>query len=103
MEGFEVVSFDGFSEWRWWIDPPTTAVHMERLLRTWMHHTPYHERYKFVPLSQISPDFQHAVIAAEERASTSIMDSIGTRYKSLLKTIWKVAAFAEGPPLHSNL
>ncbi len=49
-----------------WIDPPTTAVHMERRLQAWMRHTPYHERYEFVPLSQISPDFQHAVIAAED-------------------------------------
>jgi monofunctional glycosyltransferase len=49
-----------------WIDPPTTAVHMERRLQAWIHHTPYHERYKFVPLSEISPDFQHAVIAAED-------------------------------------
>jgi monofunctional biosynthetic peptidoglycan transglycosylase len=49
-----------------WIDPPTTAVHMERRLQAWIHHTPYHERYEFIPLSQISPDFQHAVIAAED-------------------------------------
>ena len=49
-----------------WIDPPTTAVHMERRLQSWIHHTPYHERYVFVPLSQISPDLQHAVIAAED-------------------------------------
>jgi monofunctional glycosyltransferase len=49
-----------------WINPPTTAVHMERRLQAWIHHTPYHERYKFVPLSQVSPDFQHAVIAAED-------------------------------------
>ena len=49
-----------------WIDPPTTAVHMERRFQSWIHHTPYHERYDFVPLSQISPDFQHAVIAAED-------------------------------------
>jgi monofunctional biosynthetic peptidoglycan transglycosylase len=35
-------------------------------LQAWIHHTPYHERYKFVPLSQISPDFQHAVISAED-------------------------------------
>ncbi len=49
-----------------WIDPPTTAVHMERHLQAWIHHTPYHERYKFIPLSQISPDLQHAVIAAED-------------------------------------
>jgi monofunctional biosynthetic peptidoglycan transglycosylase len=49
-----------------WIDAPTTAVHMERRLQAWIHHTPYHERYEFVSLSQISPDFQHAVIAAED-------------------------------------
>jgi monofunctional biosynthetic peptidoglycan transglycosylase len=49
-----------------WIDPPTTAVHIQRRLQSWIHHTPYRERYKFVPLSQISPDLQHAVIAAED-------------------------------------
>ena len=49
-----------------WIDPPTTAVHMQRRLQSWIHHTPYRERYEFVPLSKISPDLQHAVIAAED-------------------------------------
>jgi monofunctional glycosyltransferase len=49
-----------------WIDPPTTAVHMERHLQAWIGRKPYHERYEFVPLRQISPDFQHAVIAAED-------------------------------------
>jgi monofunctional glycosyltransferase len=49
-----------------WIDPPTTAVHMQRHLQAWIHQTPYHERYKFIPLSQISADLQHAVIAAED-------------------------------------
>src|SRR6201987_1290068 len=49
-----------------WIDPPTTAVHMERRLQAWIHGTPYNERYEFIPLRQISPDFQHAVIAAED-------------------------------------
>jgi monofunctional biosynthetic peptidoglycan transglycosylase len=49
-----------------WIDPPTTAVHMERRLQAWIHHRPYQDHYKFIPLSQISPDLQHAVIAAED-------------------------------------
>jgi monofunctional biosynthetic peptidoglycan transglycosylase len=49
-----------------WVDPPTTAVQIQRRLQGWMHNTPYHERYKFVLLSQISPDLQHAVIAAED-------------------------------------
>ncbi len=49
-----------------WIDPPSTAVHMQRRLQAWIRRTPYHERYKFIPLSQISPDLQHAVVAAED-------------------------------------
>jgi len=49
-----------------WIDPPTTAVHIERRLQAWTHNTPYHARYKFVPLEQIAPQLQHAVIAAED-------------------------------------
>jgi monofunctional biosynthetic peptidoglycan transglycosylase len=49
-----------------WIDPPTTAVHIQRRMQAWIHHKPYHERYKFIPISQISPDFQHAAIAAED-------------------------------------
>ena len=49
-----------------WIDPPTTAVHIERRLQAWIHHRRYRESYKFVPLSQISPNLQHAVIAAED-------------------------------------
>lgn len=49
-----------------WIDPPTTAVHIQRRFQAWIHNKPYHERYTFVPLNQISPDFQHAVIAAED-------------------------------------
>jgi len=49
-----------------WIDPPSTAVHIQRRLQAWIHHTPYRERYKFIRLRQISPDLQHAVIAAED-------------------------------------
>ncbi|MGD0367564.1 MAG: monofunctional biosynthetic peptidoglycan transglycosylase [Acidobacteriaceae bacterium] len=49
-----------------WIDPPTTAVHIERRLQAWIHNKPYREHYQFLPLRQISPDLQHAVIAAED-------------------------------------
>jgi monofunctional glycosyltransferase len=48
------------------IDPPTTAVHIERRLQALIHGKPYHKRYEFIPLSQISPNLQHAVIAAED-------------------------------------
>jgi monofunctional biosynthetic peptidoglycan transglycosylase len=49
-----------------WIDPPTTAVHIQRRVQAWVQHKPYQERYRFVSLDQISPDFQHTVIAAED-------------------------------------
>jgi monofunctional biosynthetic peptidoglycan transglycosylase len=49
-----------------WIDPPTTAVQAQRHLQAWVHGTPYRKRYKFIPLSQISPNLQHAVVAAED-------------------------------------
>ncbi len=49
-----------------WINPPTTAVHIQRRVQAWIHHTPYQKRYKFIPLSQISPELQHAVISAED-------------------------------------
>ena len=39
---------------------------MERRFQAWVNHKPYHEHYQFVPLNQISPDLQHAVIAAED-------------------------------------
>ena len=50
-----------------WIDPPTTAVTQSNVACSrGFTPTPYQKRYKFVPLSQISPDLQHAVIAAED-------------------------------------
>jgi monofunctional biosynthetic peptidoglycan transglycosylase len=49
-----------------WINPPTTAVHIERRFQAFIHGKPYNERFKFIPLSQISPNLQHAVIAAED-------------------------------------
>ena len=39
---------------------------MQRRVQSWSHRTPYHKRYKFIPLRQISPNLQHAVIAAED-------------------------------------
>jgi len=41
-------------------------LHIERRMQAWIHHKAYHKRYKFIPLSEISPDFQHAVVAAED-------------------------------------
>jgi monofunctional biosynthetic peptidoglycan transglycosylase len=49
-----------------WLDPATTAVHVQRRVQAAIHGTPYRERYTFIPLKQISPNLQHAVIAAED-------------------------------------
>jgi monofunctional glycosyltransferase len=49
-----------------WINPPTTAVQIERRIQALMHGQPYRKRYAFVPLRQISKDLPHAVIAAED-------------------------------------
>jgi len=35
-------------------------------MEAWIRHTPYQLRYEFVPLNRISPDFRHAVVAAED-------------------------------------
>ncbi len=48
------------------INPLFTSVQAQRHIQAWLHKTPYHKRYRFVPLDQISRDFQHAVIAAED-------------------------------------
>ena len=49
-----------------WVDPPTTALHMERRFQAWIHNAKYQERYEFVAMKQISPELQHAVVAAED-------------------------------------
>lgn len=49
-----------------WIDPPFTAVQAERRISSWFQSEPYTKHYQFVPLNRISPQLQHAVIAAED-------------------------------------
>lgn len=47
-------------------DPPTTGVQIQRRIEAKVSGRPYRKRYKFVGLEQISPNLQHAVIAAED-------------------------------------
>ncbi len=49
-----------------YVDPPTTGVQMQRWLEAKFSHAPYRKRYEFVPLKRISPNLQHAAIAAED-------------------------------------
>ena len=48
------------------VNPPTTAVQVERHLESLIHRTTYRKAYMFVPIEQISPAVQHAVVAAED-------------------------------------
>lgn len=49
-----------------WINPPTTAVQIQRRLEAGLQRRTYKKQYRFMPLSRISPQLQHAVIAAED-------------------------------------
>jgi monofunctional glycosyltransferase len=49
-----------------WINPWTTMVQMERRVQALRAHRPYHKHYEFVSLASISPNLQHAVVAAED-------------------------------------
>jgi monofunctional biosynthetic peptidoglycan transglycosylase len=49
-----------------WVNPITTAVQIERRFESFVHQKTYHKIYVFVPIGQISPAFQHAVVAAED-------------------------------------
>ncbi len=49
-----------------WVNPPTTALQLQRRVEAALADKPYAKRSQFVPLRAISPDLQHAVIAAED-------------------------------------
>jgi monofunctional glycosyltransferase len=49
-----------------WIDPWTTGVQVQRRVEAMIDGKPYHKRYQPVPMSRISPQLQHAVVAAED-------------------------------------
>ena len=49
-----------------WVNPVTTAVQLERRVESLVHRKPYRKVYVFVPIEQISPALQHAVVAAED-------------------------------------
>ena len=46
--------------------PPLDRPTGDRRLQTWIHSRPCHERYRFIPLNQISPHLEHAVVTAED-------------------------------------
>jgi monofunctional biosynthetic peptidoglycan transglycosylase len=48
------------------VDPPTTGVQMQRRVASWLSPGKYTKKQTHVMLKRISPDLQHAVIAAED-------------------------------------
>jgi monofunctional biosynthetic peptidoglycan transglycosylase len=49
-----------------WINPPTTALQIQRRVQSWFKDGHYRKRQQYAPLRRISPNLQHAVIAAED-------------------------------------
>lgn len=47
-------------------NPITTGVQLQRRVEAWLTWTPYDKAYRFVPMEQISPHLQHALIAGED-------------------------------------
>jgi len=48
------------------VDPPTTAVQLERRVESWFDERPYRKQWRPVPLGRISDHLEHAVVAAED-------------------------------------
>jgi monofunctional biosynthetic peptidoglycan transglycosylase len=49
-----------------WVNPLTTAVQTERRLESLWQRKSYQKVYQFMPMEQMSPALQHAVVAAED-------------------------------------
>jgi monofunctional biosynthetic peptidoglycan transglycosylase len=48
------------------VNPPTTGVQIQRRVEAMLSRKPYQKHQTFLPLKRISPELQHAVIAAED-------------------------------------
>ena len=48
------------------VNPPTTGVQIQHRVEAVLSRAPYRKRFVFVPIRQISPQLQHAVISAED-------------------------------------
>jgi DNA-binding MarR family transcriptional regulator len=62
-----------------WVDPPTTAVHIERRLQALVHQAPYRKRYNLFLSVRSRPVSNTRSSPRKTGASTSTMASIGTR------------------------
>lgn len=71
-----------------WIDPPITTVQMQRQVEAWVGRKPYQRKYSPVSLQEISPQLQHAVVAAED---ARFYGHHGIDFKELEKAIDEAA------------
>lgn len=67
-----------------WVMPVTTGVQIQRRIASWGSGKSYLKRYKPVPLSRVSKDLQHAVVAAED---TRFREHNGIDWKEVQKVI----------------
>jgi hypothetical protein len=78
-----------------WIDPPFSAVQVERRLAASAQHARYLKRYYFVPIERISPHLRHAVsLPPRIHDSSSITVSTGRKSEMQSKRMWERAAGA---------
>ncbi len=65
-------------------NPPITMVQIQRSVEAYIHHQPYHRESYYRPLSAISPNLRHAVIAGED---TRFYQHHGVDFKELEKAV----------------
>jgi len=67
-----------------WATPLTTGVQTQRRIESWFDKKTYVKSYKPVPMSRISRDLQHAVVAAED---TRFREHLGVDFKEMQKLL----------------
>lgn len=74
------------------VNPFTSGVQIQRRVEAVLHHTPYQKRFRFASLRRISPDLQHAVIAAED---AGFYQHHGIDWKQVDKVVERTRATGE--------
>ncbi len=67
-----------------WVDPPFTAVQLQRRVESWFDDRPYHVDRRPLPLERISIHLRHAVVAAED---TRFYEHAGIDWKAIGEAI----------------
>ncbi|MCS6951317.1 MAG: monofunctional biosynthetic peptidoglycan transglycosylase [Bryobacterales bacterium] len=86
-----------------WVDPPTTAVHIQRRLEAALSARPYRKQYRFVPLSGISPHLRHAVVAAEDARFLHHHGVDWIELRKIIEEEWERGRFRGGSTITQQL